>query len=291
MRIELRRDGTGTPAVVFLPGAGLIGLEYLNVHERVAELTTSVLYDRGGTGWSDPVPLPRSAEAVARELRTALEPVPGPYVLAGHSLGAFYARRFAQLFPADVAGLVLIDPGHEDILDFLPARLAELNEQLKPDLDNLPELTPEQLGAAREALHQLYQAWPGPIREPLVELRLTNWRTGVEESRNMESELYAELRGGGPLPDVPLIVLTAMGHNPYWAKHLDADLLHEAHEGLRVMHAALAATVPSGEQRLVEGAAHQYLHVEQPDAVVAAVRDVVARFRVGQRGDVASTLR
>jgi pimeloyl-ACP methyl ester carboxylesterase len=40
-------------------------------------------------------------------------------VLAGHSLGALYARRFAQLFPADVAGLLLIDPGHEDMFAYL----------------------------------------------------------------------------------------------------------------------------------------------------------------------------
>jgi hypothetical protein len=47
--------GSGDPAVVFLPGAGLVVLDFLNIHERVAEITTSVLYDRAGTGWSDRV--------------------------------------------------------------------------------------------------------------------------------------------------------------------------------------------------------------------------------------------
>jgi hypothetical protein len=54
---------------VFLPGASLVGLDYLNIHQQVAPLATSVLYDRGGTGWSDPAGLPRTAEAVATELR------------------------------------------------------------------------------------------------------------------------------------------------------------------------------------------------------------------------------
>ncbi|MFI6028228.1 alpha/beta fold hydrolase [Amycolatopsis magusensis] len=101
-KLAVHRSGEGGPAVVFLPGAGLVGLEVLNVHERAAELTTSVLYDRGGTGWSDAVELPRSAEEVATELRELLRTaeIPAPYVLAGHSLGAFYARRYAQLFPA-----------------------------------------------------------------------------------------------------------------------------------------------------------------------------------------------
>jgi len=35
--------------------------------------------------------------------------VAGPCLLAAHSLGGGYARRFAQLFPADVAGLRYLD--------------------------------------------------------------------------------------------------------------------------------------------------------------------------------------
>lgn len=59
-RLLLHRSGSGSPAVVFLAGAGAVGLDYLNVQERAAELTTSVLYDRAGTGWSDRVVLPRT---------------------------------------------------------------------------------------------------------------------------------------------------------------------------------------------------------------------------------------
>ncbi|GIF67824.1 hypothetical protein Ais01nite_58590 [Asanoa ishikariensis] len=113
-------DGSG-PTVVFLPGAGLVGRDF-----RAAQRLTApaVIYDRAGTGWSEPTALPRSATAVAEELRAALTTagVTGPVILAGHSLGAFYARRYAQLFPTEVAGLLLIDPGHEDIFDFLPPR-------------------------------------------------------------------------------------------------------------------------------------------------------------------------
>ena len=63
---------------MFLPGASL-----------VAPLATSVLYDRGGTGRSDPAGLPRTAEAVATELRDLLQAaeVPGPYIFVAHSLG------------------------------------------------------------------------------------------------------------------------------------------------------------------------------------------------------------
>ncbi|MFB9410698.1 alpha/beta fold hydrolase [Dactylosporangium matsuzakiense] len=280
-RIALYRAGAGGPPVVLLPGAGLIGLEYDNLLQGAAELTTAVTYDRAGTGWSDPVTLPRSAAEVAEELRCTLAAagIPGPYVLAGHSLGAVYARRFAQLHPADVAGLLFIDPGHEDILRFLPPAVVALNEQLKPTWDALPDLTPEQLDASRQALSQLYSQWPDDIRSPLVEHRLEHWRTGIAEGRNLEGEVYAELAAAGPLPDVPLIVLTAADKNPFWVQHMPADLLEPAHAGIHALHAAIAASVPRGEQRLIAGASHQYLHVQQPAPVLAALRDLLDRVR------------
>ena len=50
--------------MVILPGAGLTGSDYLPIHENVAQKTTSIVYDRAGTGWSDSVTLPRTAAAV-----------------------------------------------------------------------------------------------------------------------------------------------------------------------------------------------------------------------------------
>src|SRR5262249_18100011 len=84
-RLLLRRSGQGGRGVVFVAGAGAVGLDYLNVQQRAAEVTTSVTYDRGGTGWSDPVALPRSAAEVTDELRDllAVAGVPAPHLLVG----------------------------------------------------------------------------------------------------------------------------------------------------------------------------------------------------------------
>ncbi|WP_433203830.1 alpha/beta fold hydrolase [Dactylosporangium sp. CS-047395] len=280
-KIAVYRAGTGAPPVVLLPGAGLVGLEYDNLLQAFGELTTAIAYDRAGTGWSDDIALPRTAAAVAGELREVLRAadVAGPYVLAGHSMGAVYARRFAQLFPSDVAGLLFLDPGHEDILRFMPPEVVALNERMKPTWDALPELTPEQIQASRTALRQLYAQWPDDVRDPLVEHRLTHWRTGLAEGRNLEDEVYAELAAGGPLPDVPLIVLTAADENPFWVQHMPPELLERAHAGVRDLHAAIAASVPRGERRFVPGASHQYLHVQQPGPVLAALRDMLEAVR------------
>jgi len=275
----VHRSGEGGPAVVFLPGAGLVGLDFLNVQELVGGFTTSVVYDRGGTGWSAAVDLPRTAEEVAGELREVLSAaaVAGPYVLVGHSIGAFYARRYAQLFPDEVVGMVLLDPGHEDILDYLPAQAAEMSERMKQSTADLPELTNEQVEASRVALLNLYAGWPEEVLGALVEYHLAAWRTGILEASNLETVVHEELRGGGKVPEVPTVVLSAGGQNLFWAKFGSEELVREALAGLARMHADLAG--PRGVHRVLDGASHQYLTVEQPDAVVRAVREVVERAR------------
>src|SRR5579884_910974 len=116
-RLMLYHAGKGTPAVVIEAGAGAFGLDYLNLLDLCAKRTTSVLYDRAGTGWSDPGPLSRSAREIVTDLHNALSAagVEGPYLLVGHSLGGLLVRAFAQHFPNDVVGLVLIDPATESI--------------------------------------------------------------------------------------------------------------------------------------------------------------------------------
>ncbi|MGW1377542.1 alpha/beta fold hydrolase [Streptomyces sp. NPDC002446] len=275
--LMLHRSGTGGPAVVFLPGAGMVGLDYLNTHDRVAELTTSVLYDRAGTGWSSPAGLPRTAAEVVGELHDLLRTaaVPGPFLLVGHSLGGAYARHYAQRFPDEVAGLLLLDPFHEDLHDHAPQelrdKLAQMNDQ------ELPELTEEQLGLARARLAPLFASWPGAVREPLVEHHLSAWRTGWQESGNVYDEVADELRNGPALPDVPLIVLTALGHDATQAGLWSEHELREINHAKRALHAQLAGSVPRGEHRILDDAGHGYLHEERPDAVLSAVGDLLGQ--------------
>ena len=274
--MALYRSGAGSPSVVVLPGAGLVGLDFLNVHEWAAEATTSVLYDRAGTGWSDPVELPRTAAEVVDELRELLDvaAVPGPYLLVGHSLGGLYARRFAQRHPDATAGLLLLDPGHEDLYDFLPAVAVELSRQLVASAD-LPELTDEQIAAARTAYAGLLARWPEPTRTELIDHHLTHWRTAIAESSNLDPEVHDELRAGGPVPDVPITVLTAGAGNPAWAQAGDQELIARVLAGIRELHAKLAGT---GVHRVLDGATHQYPHLDRPDEVRAALADLLRRI-------------
>ncbi|WKX70748.1 alpha/beta fold hydrolase [Streptomyces sp. XD-27] len=280
-RLFLHRSGSGGPAVVFLPGGGMVGLDYLNIHDAAAEFTTSVLYDRAGTGWSDQVPLPRTGAEVTDELRRLLHAagVPTPYVLVGHSLGGAYARHYAQRFPDDVAGLLLMEPAHEDWDAHMPdpRLMVEVEDPHAAAGEGTPEPGEELLQQIRDLFTQMLAGWPAPIRERLVDLHLDPVRgcTGPRE-KNFRT-LYGELRRAGDTPDVPTIVLTAMALDPMMSWFMPEQLERQMNEGKRALYEALAASVPHGENRVLDDAGHSWLHVQRPDAVLQAIRDLLDR--------------
>jgi pimeloyl-ACP methyl ester carboxylesterase len=276
-RVFVHRSGSGEPAVVFLPGASAVGLDYFGVQQEVSQFTTAVVYDRGGTGYSDPLPLPRTATEVATELRELLraQHIAAPYVLVPHSLGGFYAHRFAQLYPQDVAGLVWLDALHRDWDDFMPpeAGLAAV-ERMAPDREQLEQMRPAQ----REMMAELLADFPEHMRQPLIDARVSDeWiRVGIAE-RTKLAELATELRAGPDIPDVPVVALSVLGIDPAQQERTSERTLQEMHDGRTRMDAALVGAVSHGEQRILSDTLHHRLCFDRPDAVVQAIRDVLDR--------------
>jgi pimeloyl-ACP methyl ester carboxylesterase len=274
-RLFVHRSGSGGPAVVFLPGAGAVGLDYFGVQQGVSQFTTAVVYDRGGTGYSDALTLPRTAAAVATELRNLLhaQDIDAPYVLAAHSLGGAYAHRFTQLYPQDVAGLVWLDAFHRDWDDFMPpAASLAATERRAPDLEQLEQMRP----ALREMRTELLANYPEYMRQPLIEAKMSDeWlHVGIAE-RSKLAELATELRAGPNVPDVPVVALTVVGADPTQ----EARTSQELHDGKTRLDAALVSAVSRGEQRFLSDTHHHRLCFDRPDAVVQAIRDVVDRAR------------
>jgi pimeloyl-ACP methyl ester carboxylesterase len=275
-RLLIHRSGQGGPAVVFLPGAGHVGLDYLNIHDQIAPLTTSVLYDRAGTGWSDGAELPRSAEAVASELRELLRAadVPPPYLLVGHSLGGAYARRYAQLYPDEVAGVLFLEPFYEGFKTLTAKKtigdtmwqvfaLARLALHVKPFY--------------RRMFTEQFAQWPPAVREPLIDYHLKTLRNTMRERKNLFTEIEPEVRDGGDLPDVPVIVLAATGIDPYQAVIMPEAQLRELNTQKAALYAPLVKSVARGEYREVGNAGHDTLWTDRPDAVVQAIRDLIGQ--------------
>jgi hypothetical protein len=81
------------------------------------------------------------------------------------------------------------------------------------------------------------------------------------------------------VPDVPMIVFTALGLDPGQLLFASEELLRQANAGKLALYSALARSMPRGEHRVVEGAGHSFLHMEAPDAIVGGIEDLVTRIR------------
>jgi pimeloyl-ACP methyl ester carboxylesterase len=133
-RLHIHALGERRPAVVFDAALGASSISWTFVHPPVGAFARSIAYDRAGFGWSDAGPLPRTAGRAADELHTLLARVgeTPPYLLVGHSFGGLVMRIFAARYPADTAGVVLVDPAHpEDWLNPAPKEQAKIDRGIR----------------------------------------------------------------------------------------------------------------------------------------------------------------
>jgi pimeloyl-ACP methyl ester carboxylesterase len=100
-------------------------LTWALIQRAIAGFTRAISYDRAGLGWSQTSTSSRTGASMVEELRQLLQSssVKGPFVLVGHSFSALLVRLFAYKNPHDVAGLVLLDPAHEDQFQRFPPQI------------------------------------------------------------------------------------------------------------------------------------------------------------------------
>ena len=118
-RVHLWCTGTSAPdrpTIVLSAGGGDFATDWSLVQVPLSDSSRVCSYDRPGSGWSDPGPYPRTLRQEAAELRLTLDRggERPPYVLVGHSIGAFVVRLFAGNHPDDVIGVVLVGPTNEN---------------------------------------------------------------------------------------------------------------------------------------------------------------------------------
>jgi pimeloyl-ACP methyl ester carboxylesterase len=241
-RVHALTSGSGGPAVVFISGMGEDLATWRDVQPAVANLSTTLVYDRPGLGRSTPAPGIRHARAMAVELHALIEVagVPRPVILVGHSLGAWVAVVFAHEYPADTAGLVLVDPA------FREGRLREMLSGAE--------------WAAREALLAKYATGMSPAQR--------DEKAGLDLSGE---QAFAAV----PLPPVPVQLLSGARTNPAFPfSGIEKDVKFDEHR-------RLLAGARSAGHVVVETARH-YIQNEAPSDVVLAVSKVLASARGSQ---------
>jgi pimeloyl-ACP methyl ester carboxylesterase len=124
--LHLLCKGSAGPAVVIEQGAGELSRFWWPVQDEIAKFAQVCTYDRAGYGWSEQGRPRRTIEDRTRELHALLSNagVQGPFIFVAHSYGGFIVRDYTSKYPAQVAGLVLVDTASEssifqrEVLDF-----------------------------------------------------------------------------------------------------------------------------------------------------------------------------
>jgi pimeloyl-ACP methyl ester carboxylesterase len=268
-RLHLNCTGSGTPAVVLQPGGGEMSSNMGWIAPAVARGTRVCAYDRAGRGWSEPADSPQDATQIATDLHTLLQRahVPGPYVLAGHSFGGLYVLTFADRYPDEVAGMVLVDSTN-------PASAATARTTSRYDggsYDVLGRFSALVSSSARLGLGRLYaQVAPGslpPRSQGEVNASTataSNLGSTVDEyvQANASEQEAASLRN---FAEKPLVVLTA---------GIGSDATHAAVQN------QLAALSANSAHRVVESD-HEGLigNEDGAAATTRAILDVVQAAR------------
>jgi pimeloyl-ACP methyl ester carboxylesterase len=117
-KLHLRCIGPprASATVILEAGGGGFSRDWSRVQQLLMQDVRNCSYDRAGLGWSEPGPAPRTMRQEVFELHELLHEakISGPLVLVGQSIGGLLVRLYAERYDSDVAGVVLVDPTHED---------------------------------------------------------------------------------------------------------------------------------------------------------------------------------
>ena len=280
-RIQLDCRGSGSPTVVLESGLDVYGsLSWVAVHDSIAQFSRVCAYSRAGIMWSDQAQGPFSSENNARDLHEALASggEVGPWVMVGHSIGAAYVTTFTQLFDAEVEGLVFVDGSHPD-------QFAKFMEVTGKSL--VPSSSEARIGAAL--------AWTGLLRVLQIDLPPASWPAATRQSNSFlptsigslvsETERVPEtlVRAGAmrSFGDRPLRVLSATigaDQSQLQAMGLTTEQGERVHVVSMQLHDDEASWSRCGRHDVVQHASH-YIQFDRPDAVIAAVHEVVDAVR------------
>jgi pimeloyl-ACP methyl ester carboxylesterase len=265
--LHMRCEGEGSPTIVVESGTGTWSLMWFHLLPELAERSRTCLYDRAGYGWSEASGQPHTASNSADDLRAVLTQadIAPPYVLVGHSYGGWVVRLFHDRYPDDVAGLVLVDSGHHEQWERLPAAFgaaATRQAQVLAIMEwGAPLGIPRLLAPADPYLTAARQ----PIYRAAVSLGRSSEAVSSEfEHAVVSSQQTAHVRDFG---HTPLAVISAENSLQAFAV-LDSDLpFAEGNRVWRELQAELA-DLSTNRIHLVSDHGDHYLHATDPDLVL-----------------------
>lgn len=240
--------GSGSPTVILEAGLGCDSRIWDAVALELEEFARVCVYDRAGLGKSDPAPTPRTTRDMAEDLHTLLTNanLQGHYILVGWSIGGFITRLYADQYPQEVAGMVLVDSSHPD-------QDARISEVLPPPSENDSQ--------EMKDFREIIQTDTDP----------STWPEGLDFPASC-----AQVRETSTLGDIPLVVISA-GLNEY-----PPDFSKELVSQLVIIKTDLQkelVTLSTNSSQVIAKRSYHCIMCTQPEVIVDAIQEVFDQVR------------
>jgi len=295
-RLNLYCMGSGSPTVVFDSGWGDWAPAWSKVQPEIAKWTRACSYDRAGTGFSEPGPMPRTSAHIAEELRTAFHHagIGGPYILVGSAFGGDNVRTFADLYMDEVAGLVLVDADPDDLepeamreeahrghagipSDLRDCRNAIAEHKPLPVTSELGR--PQQTCAQQFFFRGLPEAeWSPELNAKVLEIAQTKvamydaYSSEMEQTASDETYLQQHRRSFGSRP---IRVLTSGNHGVGHMESKPPDTpKHLKYEQETTLAQARWLGLSSNAKQIFARNSSEYIQFDEPETVIKAIREV-----------------
>jgi pimeloyl-ACP methyl ester carboxylesterase len=244
-KLVYRCYGQGTPTVIIEAGGGdrpIASLTWSAVTQEVQNTTRICLYNR--------VAGVRTSQDIAEDLHFLLSqiPVPGPYILVGHSIGGYHVRVYAHLYPEDVAGVILVDTTAPDsVMAFATA---------------YPTYSPDESPGVTNYRVSDVNAFPTPDID------------GLDFNASDE-----QVRQAGSLGDIPLIVISASIDPDQWTipgfSSEDTDRITATMLKLQ----SDLATLSSQGVFMVANTSKHFISLHEPQIIIDAITQMVREIQ------------
>ncbi|MFS0871909.1 alpha/beta fold hydrolase [Paenibacillus xylanilyticus] len=263
--MHLYTAGKGTSTVVMASGWGTPNpyVDFSPLYDRLKSHVKIAVYDRFGYGYSDYTERPRDIDTIVEEVHELLRKSGQrpPYIMVGHSLGSLETVRFAQMYPDEVAGMVMIDGGSPEYYSTVEMDTPEWY------FDSARFLV--KTGIARTLLHSDRMMATLVIDPELVAERMKKAATISTLKHAYNDNVMDEIRrskinaarvlGNKEEFSFPLTILTVGSDQP-----------SEGSRAWEADQANFASWSKQGNQQIVPHAQH-YIHNSQPDVVAGAI--------------------
>jgi pimeloyl-ACP methyl ester carboxylesterase len=276
--MHLYCSGEGSPTVILEAGAYSYSTEWYWVQQQLSATNRVCSYDRAGYGWSEPAAGSRDGLQLVHDLHDLLQAanIPGPYVMAGHSLGGVTDPIYAAQYPAEVLGMVLVDSAIP-LTSMDPDAYEKYKSQNESAYWLLAALV--RFGAARYIIGREVYGYglPSNVAAELTALKSNNQAVDTWDAEVRQSllKLSQQAKAAEDFGTRPLIIL--------WAGHPELTA-PEDRAKLKTIWSQVAVHSSDSVTRVIDGADHGSIQGNEQYAaqISVAIREVIESARTGQ---------